>query len=120
VLGLGVVAALVVVAAVTAVLVTRLDSVGRGQVGHLLGRIPWLLTGLAALVAVAVALPSSALVLRALDPVPELRPDPLFAVPWGDLGIVLAGVVLVTVGGAALVGRTARRDSGGQVLRDAA
>ena len=75
---------------------------------------------LAALVAVAVALPSSALVLRALDPVPELQPDPLFAVPWGDLGAVLAGVVLVTVGGAALVGRTARRDTGGQVLRDAA
>jgi putative ABC transport system permease protein len=79
-----------------------------------------LLTGLAAVVAVAVALPSSALVLRALDPVPELRPDPLFAVPWGDLGVVLAGVVLVTLGGAALVGRTARRDTGGQVLRDAA
>jgi hypothetical protein len=32
---------------------------------------------------------------------------------------VLAGVVVVTVGGAALVGRTARRDTGGQVLRDA-
>ena len=71
-----------------------------------------LLTGLAAVVAVAVALPSSVLVLRALDP--------LFAVPWGDLGAVRAGVVLVTVGGAGLVGRTARRDTGGQVLRDAA
>jgi putative ABC transport system permease protein len=79
-----------------------------------------LLTGLAALVAVVVALPSSALVLRALDPVPDLRPDPLFAVPWGDLGAVVAGIVLVTLGGAALVGRSARRDSGGQVLREAA
>ena len=69
-------------------------------------------TGLAAVVAVAVALPSSVLVLRALDP--------LFAVPWGDLGAVRAGVVLVTVGGAGLVGRTARRDTCGQVLRDAA
>jgi putative ABC transport system permease protein len=79
-----------------------------------------LLTGLAAVVAVAVALPSSALVLGALDPVPGLRPDPLFAVPWGDLGELVAGVALATVGAAALVGRTARRDSGGQVLRDAA
>jgi hypothetical protein len=79
-----------------------------------------LLTGLAELVAALVALPSSALVLRALDPVPDLRPDPLFAVPWGDLGAVLSGLVLVTLGGAALVGRSARRDSGGQVLREAA
>jgi putative ABC transport system permease protein len=78
-----------------------------------------LLTGLAALVAAAVALPASALVLRALDPVPELRPDPLFAVPWADLAAVATGVVLVTAVGALLVGRTARRASGGQVLRDA-
>lgn len=79
-----------------------------------------LLAGLAALVAIAVALPSSALVLRLLDPVPSLQPAPLFAVPWGSIAAVVAGVVLVTVGGAALVGRTARRATGGQVMRDAA
>jgi putative ABC transport system permease protein len=79
-----------------------------------------LLAGLAALVAIAVALPSSALVLRLLDPVPSLQPEPLFAVPWGSIAAVVAGVVLVTVGGAMLVGRTARRATGGQVMRDAA
>jgi hypothetical protein len=78
-----------------------------------------LLAGLAALVAVAVALPSSALVLRVLDPVPTLRPDALFEVPWGSLATVLAGVVLVTAGSAVLVGRSARRATGGQVMRDA-
>ena len=59
--------------------------------------------GLAAVVAAAVALPSSVLVLQP-----------------GGLGAVRAGVALATVGGAGLVGRTARRDTGGQVLRDAA
>jgi putative ABC transport system permease protein len=78
-----------------------------------------LLTGLAALVAVAVALPASALVLRLLDPVPTLRPDAVFATPWTSIGAVAAGVVLVTAGGAVLVGRTARRTTGGQVMRDA-
>jgi putative ABC transport system permease protein len=77
-----------------------------------------LLTGLAVLVAALVALPASAFVLRALDPVPQLRPDPLFAAPWPDLAAVVAGLVLVTVGGAALVGRAARRETGGQVLRE--
>jgi putative ABC transport system permease protein len=79
-----------------------------------------LLAGLAALVAIAVALPSSALVLRLLDPVPSLQPEPLFAVPWGSIAAVVVGVALVTAGGAALVGRTARRATGGQVMRDAA
>ncbi|MGY1803077.1 hypothetical protein ACI78T_07335 [Blastococcus sp. SYSU D00922] len=78
-----------------------------------------LLAGVAALVAVAVALPASALVLRVLDPVPALRPDALFQVPWSSLAIVLAGVVLVTAGSAVLVGRAARRATGGQVMRDA-
>jgi putative ABC transport system permease protein len=78
-----------------------------------------LLTGLAVVVAALVALPSSAFVLRALDPVPQLRPDPVFAVPWADLAAVVAGLVLVPVGAAALVGRAARRESGGQVLREA-
>ena len=79
-----------------------------------------LLAGLAAVIAIAVALPSSALVLRLLDPVPSLQPEPLFAVPWGSIAAVVAGVLLVTIGGAALVGRTARRATGGQVMRDAA
>jgi putative ABC transport system permease protein len=79
-----------------------------------------LLAGVAAVVAIAVALPSSALVLRLLDPVPSLQPEPLFAVPWGSIVAVAAGVLLVTAGGAVLVGRTARRATGGQVMRDAA
>jgi putative ABC transport system permease protein len=78
-----------------------------------------LLTGAAALVAVVVALPASALVLGLLDPVPTLLPDPLFTVPWGSLAVVLAGVVGVTVAGAWLVGRTARRTVAGEVLREA-
>jgi hypothetical protein len=78
-----------------------------------------LLAGVAALVAVAVALPSSVLVLRLLDPVPALRPDALFEVPWGSIATVLGGVVAVTVGSALLVGRAARRATGGQVMRDA-
>ncbi|NEK84791.1 hypothetical protein GCU60_03290 [Blastococcus saxobsidens] len=78
-----------------------------------------LLAGLAALVAVAVALPASALVLRVLDPVPALEPEAVFAVPWGSIAAVGGGVVLVTVVGSWLVGRTARRATGGQVMRDA-
>ena len=65
------------------------------------------------------ALPSSALVLRLLDPVPTLQPDPLFTVPWSSIAVVVAGVVVVTVVGATLVGRSARRATGGQVMRDA-
>ncbi|RBY92356.1 hypothetical protein DQ244_08830 [Blastococcus sp. TBT05-19] len=78
-----------------------------------------LLAGLAALVAVAVALPASALVLRVMDPVPSLEPEAVFAVPWGSIAAVGAGVVLVTAAGSWLVGRTARRATGGQVMRDA-
>ncbi|RZU33924.1 ABC transporter permease [Blastococcus saxobsidens] len=78
-----------------------------------------LLAGLSALVAVVVALPASALVLRVLDPVPSLEPEAVFAVPWGSIAAVGAGVVLVTVIGSWLVGRTARRATGGQVMRDA-
>ena len=78
-----------------------------------------LLAGLGALVAIAVALPTSALVLHLLDPVPDLPPDPLFAIPWSSIATVVAGVVLVTVLGATLVGRAARRSTGGQVMRDA-
>jgi hypothetical protein len=78
-----------------------------------------LLTGTAAAAAVAVALPAAALVLHLLDPVPSLRPDAVFAVPWSSLAAVAAGVVLVTGAGALLVGRTARRATGGQVMRDA-
>ena len=67
----------------------------------------------------AVALPASALVLRLLDPVPTLPPDPIFAMPWSSIAAVVAGVLVVTVVGAALVGRAARRATGGQVMRDA-
>jgi putative ABC transport system permease protein len=78
-----------------------------------------LLAGLGAVVAVLVALPASALVLRLLDPVPALQPEPLFTVPWASIAIVVAGVAVVTVLGATLVGRSARRATGGQVMRDA-
>jgi hypothetical protein len=78
-----------------------------------------LLAGLAGIVAVVVALPVSALVLRLLDPVPTLQPGALFAVPWASLAVVAAGVVLVTAAAAVLVGRSARRATGGQVMRDA-
>jgi hypothetical protein len=78
-----------------------------------------LLAALAGVLAVAVALPVSMLVLRLLDPVPTLQPAPLFAVPWASIGVVAAGVVLVTAGAAVLVGRSARRATGGQVMRDA-
>jgi putative ABC transport system permease protein len=79
-----------------------------------------LLTGLAALVAVAVALPASALVLQLLDPIPTGLPQPIFAVPWGSLAAVLGGVVLVTAGSALLVGRAARRAIAGEVMREGA
>ena len=78
-----------------------------------------LLTGLGALVAVAVAVPASALLLRLLDPVPALLPTPLFAVPWSSVAAVLAGVVLVTAATALVVGRSARADDPGTVLRGA-
>ena len=78
-----------------------------------------LLAGLAGVVAVVVALPVSALVLGLLDPVPTLQPGPLFAVPWASLAVVAAGIVLVTAAAAVLVGRSARRATGGQVMRDA-
>ena len=77
-----------------------------------------ILSGSAAIVAVAVALPASVLVLELLDPVPTLLPHPLFTVPWGSLAVVLAGVLAVTVGGAWSVGRAARRTVAGEVLRD--
>jgi putative ABC transport system permease protein len=79
-----------------------------------------LLAAVAAVVAVAVALPSSALVLRLLDPVPTLQPEALFDVPWASIAAVAGGVLLVTLVAALLVGRTARRSTGGQVMRDAA
>jgi putative ABC transport system permease protein len=74
--------------------------------------------GAAALVAVLVALPASALLLGGLDTVPDRPPAPLFTIPWGPLVFVLAGVVVVAVGGAMLAGRAARRVVPGDVLRD--
>ncbi len=78
-----------------------------------------LLAAGAALVAVTVALPASALAFQRLDPVPALLPDVLFRVPWGSIATVLAGVVLVPIGSAVLAGRSGRRTNGGQVVRDA-
>jgi hypothetical protein len=78
-----------------------------------------LLAGIGALVAVAVAVPASALVLGLLDPVPALLPAPLFAVPWGSVAAVALGVLLLTAASALLVGRSARADDAGQVMRGA-
>jgi putative ABC transport system permease protein len=103
---------------VAALLLTRM-GMRRGSSDASAGLEIGLLGFVAALVAVSVALPSSALVLRLLDPVPSLQPGALFDVPWSSIAAVVAGVALVTVAGAVLVGRTARRATGGQVLRDA-
>ncbi len=54
VLGLGCLAALVVVGGVTAALVTRLDQLGRGPLAHALGRVPWLAVTTAVTVVTAV------------------------------------------------------------------
>ena len=78
-----------------------------------------LLAGLAGVVAVVVALPVSALVMRLLDPVPTLQPAALFAIPWASIVVVAAGVAVVTLAAAVIVGRSARRATGGQVMRDA-
>ena len=78
-----------------------------------------LLAGLAGVVAVVVALPVSALVMRLMDPVPTLQPAALFAIPWASIAVVAAGVVVVTAAAALIVGRSARRATGGQVMRDA-
>jgi putative ABC transport system permease protein len=103
---------------VAALLLTRM-GMSRRSSDAAAGLEIGLLAGVAALVAVAVAVPASALVLRLLDPVPDLRPDALFEVPWDSVATVLTSVVLVTVGSALLVGRSARRATGGQVMRDA-
>lgn len=78
-----------------------------------------LLSGLGVLVAVAVAVPASALVLQLLDPVPALLPAPLFAVPWSSVAAVVLGVAVLTATTAVLVGRAARSDDAGQVMRGA-
>ncbi|RBY88767.1 hypothetical protein [Blastococcus sp. TF02A-26] len=78
-----------------------------------------LLAGLSAVLAVAVALPVSALLVELLDPVPDVLPGPLVAVPWGSLVAVVAGAALATVAGAVLTGRAARQADGGRVMRDA-
>ncbi|GAA3184651.1 hypothetical protein GCM10010531_43550 [Blastococcus jejuensis] len=104
---------------VSALLLRRM-GMGRRAADATAGLEIGLLGGLAALVAVAVALPSSVLVLRLLDPVPSLQPGTLFDVPWASIAAVAGGVVLVTAVSALLVGRTARRATGGQVMRDAA
>ncbi len=78
-----------------------------------------LLAVLGAVLAVAVALPASALLVRLLDPVPDVLPGPVFTVPWGTLAAVAGGTVLATVAAALLVGRAARQADGGRVMRDA-
>ena len=55
VLGVGCLAALALVAGVTAALVTRLDQLGRGPLAHALGRVPWI--AVTAAVAVVTAVP---------------------------------------------------------------
>jgi len=71
-----------------------------------------------ALLGTVFALPASRLVLRRLDPVPALPPDPLFAAPVPTILGLLAAVVVTTVVGSVLVDRLTRRSPGGEVLRD--
>ena len=78
-----------------------------------------LLSGLGAVIAVAVAIPASAVILRLLDPLPDLLPAPLFAVPWSSAAAVFLGVLLLTATTVLLVGRSARADDAGQVMRSA-
>ncbi len=103
---------------VAALLLTRM-GLGRRASGAAAGLEVGLLAGGAALVALAVSLPASALTPGLLDPFPALGPGVLFQVPWGSIATVVAGTVLVTVGGALLAGRSARRTNGAQVMRDA-
>ena len=103
---------------VAALLLSRM-GLGRRSADTAVALETGLLAGLSLVVAVAVGLPSSALVVRLLDPVPTLPPGTLVAVPWATLGGAVGGVLLATVLGAVLVGRAARRTSGGQVMRDA-
>jgi putative ABC transport system permease protein len=103
---------------VAALLLTRMGMTRRASDASV-GLEVGLLTVLAAVIAVAVAIPASVLVLRLLDPVPTLRPEAVFATPWMSIAAVLGGVAVVTAVGAVLVGRSARRATGGQVMRDA-
>ncbi len=76
-----------------------------------------LLGGLAALLGAALTLPMARLLLVRLDPVPDLPPGPLFAVPGLVLIALTAGVAAAAVGGAVLVDGLARRIPGGEVMR---
>ena len=79
-----------------------------------------LLSTLGAVVAVAVAIPASAVILQLLDPVPDLLPGSLFAVPWSSAAAVLLGVLLLTAASVLVVGRSARTAEAGEVMREAA
>ncbi|SHH11734.1 hypothetical protein [Geodermatophilus nigrescens] len=78
-----------------------------------------LLAGLGAAVAVAVALPASALVVRLLDPDPGVLPGPVLAVPAGTLAVVAAGVAAVAGVSAVLAARARRTADAGLVVRGA-
>src|SRR5687768_1070831 len=97
VLAAGALAALAVIAAVTAALVTRLDSIGRGPAAQLLGRVPWL----AVTAAVAVV---------ATVPLLTAEPDPEGA-GVGVLTLVVPLLIVVVVAGTmtAVLPRIGRR-----------
>jgi hypothetical protein len=103
---------------VAALLLSRM-GMSRGAANRSAALEIGLLAVLGAVVAVATALPASALVVRLFDPDPALLPAPLFTVPWSSIAAVLAGAVVVTVAGGLLVARAARRAPAGEVLRDA-
>jgi putative ABC transport system permease protein len=103
---------------VAALLLARM-GLSRGAADRSAALETGLLAVLGTVVAVAVALPTSALVVRLLDPAPALLPGPIFTVPRGSILGVLAGAAVVTVVVGLLVARAARRSSAGEVLRDA-
>ena len=103
---------------VAAMLLARM-GLSRGAADRSAALETGLLALLGALVAVAVALPTSAFVVRLLDPAPNLLPGPIFTVPSSSIVGVLAGAAVVTLVVGLLVARAARRSSPGEVLRDA-
>jgi putative ABC transport system permease protein len=71
----------------------------------------------ALVVGVALALVAALLVFARLDPLPAVPPGPALRLPVGLFGLLLAGVVLVAVAGAALVQRLSDRTSVAEMMR---
>jgi putative ABC transport system permease protein len=71
----------------------------------------------ALVVGVALALVAALLIFARLDPLPAVPPGPALRLPVGLFGLLLAGVALVVVAGAALVQRLSDRTSVAEMMR---